>query len=234
LYQFFALNFIIRKPLSQRRYYNLQIDRRGRAGMAGRVRSVSSDGLLEYEHGDLPGLILCYPKVFGDERGFFAETWHAQRYASIGIQSAFEQDNVSFSTRAVLRGLHFQYPNGQGKLVYALQGTVFDVALDIRVGSPTFGRWQGVTLSEENRMQLYVPPGFAHGFCVISDTAIVGYKCTAQYSPADEHTIRWDDPDIAVAWPEPAPRLSDKDAAAPALKDIPAGSLPRYAGDDPV
>lgn len=181
---------------------------------------------------ELPGLLLIEPKVFGDARGFFMETWSKARYAQAGIAEDFVQDNISFSQRGVLRGLHFQKPNTQGKLVYVLHGAVFDVAVDIRVGSPHFGRWAGVTLSADNKRQLYVPPGFAHGFCVTSDTVLFAYKCTDVYNPAAEGTVRWDDPDIGIAWPIAATQISDKDRVGPLLKDWPRERLPQYPADN--
>jgi dTDP-4-dehydrorhamnose 3,5-epimerase len=177
---------------------------------------------------DLPGVLIIEPKVFGDQRGFFLETFQAQRYEQAGIPGPFVQDNLSFSRRGVLRGLHFQNPNSQGKLVYALQGEVFDVAVDIRRGSPTYGRWVGCTLSAENKRQLWVPTGFAHGFCVVSETALFAYKCTEYYNPSGEVSIRWDDPVIGIDWPVSAPKLSAKDKAAPRLDAIDNDLLPMW------
>jgi len=176
----------------------------------------------------LPGVRLIEPKVFGDERGFFMETWNAARYAEIGLPERFVQDNLSFSRRGVLRGLHYQHPNAQGKLVYVLQGEVFDVAVDIRVGSPTFGQTAVAILSSENKRQFYIPPGFAHGFCVTSETALFAYKCTELYDPKAENSILWNDPAIAIAWPVDAPELSAKDRAALTLMDVPFERLPVY------
>lgn len=172
----------------------------------------------------IPEVLLIEPKVFGDSRGFFLETFRASSYGEYGI-GPFVQDNLSFSQRGVLRGLHVQNPNGQAKLVSVLQGEVFDVAVDVRAGSPTFGRWVGEVLSAENRRQLYVPVGFAHGFCVLSESALFAYKCGAYYDPTNEFTVRWDDPDIGVAWPIEEPTLSAKDAAAPRLRDVAAERL---------
>lgn len=177
----------------------------------------------------LPGVLVLEPAVFRDTRGFFLETWRDARYAEAGIAATFVQDNVSRSERGVLRGLHFQSPNAQGKLVTVFEGDVFDVAVDVRVGSPTFGRWAGVTLSGAALNQLWVPPGFAHGFCVTSDTALFAYKCTAPYSPADEGGVAWNDPAIGIAWPAGEPVLSAKDAAYGPLASIPAGALPAFA-----
>ncbi len=178
---------------------------------------------------DLPGVLILEPKVFGDERGFFMESWNAGRYAEAGLPDRFVQDNLSFSRHGVLRGLHFQNPQPQGKLVSVLQGEVFDVAVDIRVGSPTFGRWTGVTLSAENKRQLYVPEDFAHGFVVTSDAALFFYKCTDYYAPASEGTVLWDDPEIGIEWPLDSPTLSEKDRAAPTLREVPEAALPRYS-----
>jgi dTDP-4-dehydrorhamnose 3,5-epimerase len=168
----------------------------------------------------LPGVVVVEPQVFEDARGFFMETYHAPKFAEAGISEAFVQDNHSRSVKDTLRGLHYQIERPQGKLVRVVAGEVFDVAVDIRQGSPTFGRWHGVNLSADNRLQLYVPPGFAHGFCVVSDTADVIYKCTDVYAPKGERTIRWDDPELAVAWPVARPLLSEKDAAAPTLAEM--------------
>lgn len=173
----------------------------------------------------LDGLLLIVPSVYTDQRGYFLETWHQTRYAELGINWPFVQDNLSFSYRGVLRGLHFQNPTPQGKLVSILQGEVFDVAVDIRRSSPTFKQWQGFLLSSENKHQLFIPPGFAHGFVVLSETALCHYKCTNFYSKNDELTIRWDDPEIAIKWPIPNPILSQKDASAPQLRELPVERL---------
>ncbi len=177
---------------------------------------------------ELPEVLVVEPRVFGDERGYFLETFQARRYAQAGIPGPFVQDNLSFSRRGVLRGLHYQHPHGQGKLVWVLQGEVFDVAVDIRRGSPTFGRWVGVWLSAENKRQLWIPPGFAHGFCVVSETALFTYKCTDYYAPEAEGTVRWDDPELGIAWPVSDPIVSPKDAAGLRLREIPAQRLPPY------
>lgn len=176
----------------------------------------------------LPDVLLVEPTVFGDARGFFFESYSARRYAEAGIAATFVQDNVSLSQRGVLRGLHFQHPYGQGKLVGALTGEVFDVAVDVRRGSPTFGRWVGECLSAENKRQLYVPPGFAHGFLVMSDEALVAYKCTELYHPEAERSIRWDDPRIAIEWPIDGPVVSTKDVGAPTLDAMPEEFLPAF------
>ena len=178
---------------------------------------------------EIPGVFVVEPKVFGDDRGFFMETWNRARYEEVGLPARFVQDNLSFSVRGVLRGLHFQNPDAQGKLVSVLQGEVFDVAVDIRVGSPTHGRWVGVNLSAENKRQFYVPEGFAHGFVVTGDTALLHYKCTGYYRPEAESSILWNDVDIGVRWPVDSPVLSEKDRAAPPLREVPSGRLPSYA-----
>jgi dTDP-4-dehydrorhamnose 3,5-epimerase len=168
----------------------------------------------------IPEVLLIEPRVFGDSRGFFIETFNVERYAKIGISHTFVQDNHSHSAKGVLRGLHFQKQFPQGKLVYVTSGIVFDVAVDIRQESPTFGQWVGVILKAEEHKQFYVPAGFAHGFCVLSDTADFHYKCTDYYHPEDEGSIRWNDPDIAIDWPLKNPTLSAKDANAPFLKSL--------------
>lgn len=174
----------------------------------------------------LPGVLLIKPDVFGDSRGYFLESWNRRRYAEAGLDRDFVQDNLSLSRRGILRGLHFQNPNAQGKLVQVLRGEVFDMAVDIRQGSPTFGQWYGAILSEANHHQLWVPEGFAHGFCVTSDMALFSYKCTEFYNPATEFSLRWDDPDLGIAWPVESPILSAKDQGAPRLKDFPRENLP--------
>jgi len=178
---------------------------------------------------DLPGVQLIEPKVFEDGRGYFLETFRAARYGAAGLPEVFPQDNVSFSRHGVLRGLHLQNPKGQAKLISVLAGEVFDVAVDLRHGSPHFGRWVGVNLSEENKRQLFIPKGFAHGYCVLSETALFAYKCSAPYDPDCELALRWSDPTIGIAWPLAEPQLSPRDAAAPFLAEIPAERLPRYA-----
>ena len=174
---------------------------------------------------ELRGLLIIEPKVFGDARGFFMETWNRNRYREAGLTADFVQDNLSFSHRGALRGLHFQNPVPQGKLVSVLQGEVFDVAVDLRRSSPTFGKWHGLTLSGENKRQFFVPPGFAHGFAVMSETALFHYKCTEMYSPGNELTIRWDDPDLGIKWPLKDPTLSEKDAKGLLLKNVPPERL---------
>jgi len=166
----------------------------------------------------LDGVLLIKPKVWRDKRGYFVETWNKNRYEALGISLPFVQDNRSRSTRGILRGLHFQRKFPQGKLVSVSSGSVFDVAVDIRKNSPTFGSWFGVELTDENQYQFWIPPGLAHGFCVCSDIADFSYKCTETYHPEDEGSIRWDDPDLSIAWPVTSPILSPKDLAAPLLR----------------
>jgi dTDP-4-dehydrorhamnose 3,5-epimerase len=176
----------------------------------------------------LPEVLVVEPEVFGDSRGFFLETYHYKKYAEKGIEKPFVQDNHSRSSRGILRGLHYQLKTPQAKLVYAATGEILDVAVDIRIGSPTFGKWVGIILSEENRFQLYVPEGFAHGFCVLSETADVIYKCSELYSPGDDRGVNWSDKSININWPEKVPLLSDKDKNLPLLKDISDDLLPPY------
>lgn len=175
----------------------------------------------------LPGVLLIEPRVFRDARGYFYETWNQSTYAAAGLTFAFVQDNLSHSVRGVLRGLHYQHPSAQGKLISVLDGEIFDVAVDIRPDSPTFRQWFGVHLSSENHRQCYVPPGYAHGFLVMSEVAKVTYKCTALYQPKDEGSILWNDPDIGIDWPVETPILSPKDREAPRLRDVPGDRLPR-------
>ena len=177
----------------------------------------------------LPGCVVIEPAVFGDDRGFFFETWNADRYGQLGLPDKFVQSNVSSSARGVLRGLHYQWPNPQGKLVSVLEGEVYDVAVDIRRGSPAFGRWAAVILSAENKRQFWIPEGFAHGFAVLSERAIFSYLCTAQYDRSADAGVRWNDADIGIDWPIDAPLLSDKDAIAPFLKDVAPDRLPVFA-----
>lgn len=176
----------------------------------------------------LPGVLMIEPRVFGDDRGYFFESFHAPRYAEAGIKGSFVQDNISHSKRHVLRGLHMQNPNPQGKLVFVLDGEVTDVAVDVRPGSPTFGQWVSAVLSSDNRRQIWVPEGFAHGFCVTSEAALVCYKCTDVYNPAAEMSLLWNDPALGIAWPTDAPILSEKDAAAPTLAGIDPARLVPY------
>lgn len=175
---------------------------------------------MEFRPGRLSGLVIVEPDVFRDSRGFFLETYHAEKYRAGGIATAFVQDNHSRSTKGTLRGLHAQLAKPQGKLVRAIEGEIFDVAVDIRRNSPTFGQWEAVVLSADNFRQLYVPPGFLHGFCVLSETAQVEYKCTDFYDPSGELGVRWNDPRIGIDWPITDPTLSAKDAAAPFLDAV--------------
>lgn len=171
------------------------------------------------ENTALPGVLALNPKVHGDARGWFFEAFHRKRLQAAGLDLDLAQANVSRSSRGVLRGLHFQQPNPQGKLVYVLEGAVYDVAVDIRRTSAFFGKWVGETLSVDNHRMLYVPPGFAHGFQVLSEFATFCYFCTDFYDPACEAAIRWDDPDLGITWPLTPPELSARDRGAPLLKD---------------
>lgn len=178
---------------------------------------------------EISDLLLIEPRRFGDARGWFSEVWQNARYREAGIAETFVQDNLAKSGKGVLRGLHAQEPHAQGKLVQVFQGRVYDVAVDLRVGSPTFGRWHGVVLDGDNALQFYVPPGFAHGYYVMSDYALFGYKTTDVYSPQSEFGVRWDDPVIAIEWPlDGEPVLSDKDRTAPLLADIPQSRMSRF------
>ncbi|MGH8084252.1 MAG: dTDP-4-dehydrorhamnose 3,5-epimerase [Lysobacter sp.] len=179
---------------------------------------------------DLPGCLVIEPEVYGDERGFFLETWNRERYARHGIGPDFVQSNLSRSARGVLRGLHYQWPKPQGKLVSVHEGEVYDVAVDIRRGSPTFGRWTAVMLSAENRRQFWIPEGFAHGFVALSEFAQYSYMCTAAYDAGADANVAWNDATIGIDWPVAAPSLSGKDGAAPLLKDIAPARLPEYPG----
>jgi dTDP-4-dehydrorhamnose 3,5-epimerase len=181
----------------------------------------------------LPGVLVVEPAVFRDDRGYLTEVWNQRRYDDAGLGARFVQDNLSSSRRGVLRGLHYQHPAAQGKLVSALVGEVFDVAVDIRPDSPTFRRWVGVTLSAENNRQIYIPPGFAHGFAVLSETAVVLYKCTEFYTPSDEGSVRWDDPALGIEWPATSPILARKDAEAPLLAEIAPDRLPTLGARTP-
>ncbi len=177
---------------------------------------------MQFEATEIPEVVLVRPKVFGDARGFFFESWEERKFAAAGLGERFVQDNHSRSVRHTLRGLHYQIEQTQGKLVRVVKGEVFDVAVDIRRSSRTFGRWVGVTLSEDNHHVLWVPPGFAHGFVVLSDSADFVYRCTDFYAPQHERAIRWNDPALAISWPLPAgvrPLLSGKDEVAPSFRD---------------
>ena len=180
---------------------------------------------MKVEETKLDGVLLVTPQIFGDERGFFMETYNRDKALQLGLPAEFVQDNHSKSSKGVLRGLHYQCPNWQGKLVRTVQGEIFDVAVDIRAGSATFGEWVGVYLNDENKQQLYVPAGFAHGFCVTSDTAEVVYKCTSLYQPNEEGSVLWNDADIGIDWPIEVPSLSEKDEDAQHLADLPPLSV---------
>lgn len=182
----------------------------------------------------IPGVLLIEPMVFEDDRGFFLETYHEKKYPEAGIDKPFVQDNHSHSCRGTLRGLHYQLKHPQGKLVYVIRGEVFDVAVDIRRGSSTFGQWTGTILSEKNKHQLFIPEGFAHGLCVISETADVVYKCTDLYTTGDEYGILWSDPVIGIDWPVENPVLSEKDAESPRLMDVPEELFPLYNKERPI
>lgn len=182
---------------------------------------------MKVEPLELPDVRLIKPRVFRDHRGVFLETFRESTFREHGI-GPFVQDNVSTSRLGVVRGLHFQEPHGQGKLVSVLRGRVFDIAVDVRFGSPTFRCWVSVELSAENGWQIYIPPGFAHGFQALTGDAIFSYKCTQYYEPGAEWTVRWNDPAIGIPWPLPEATLAPKDAAAPLLKQLSVDSLPQY------
>ncbi|UYB51722.1 dTDP-4-dehydrorhamnose 3,5-epimerase [Xanthomonas sp. AM6] len=183
---------------------------------------------MKLVHTALPGGIVIEPKVFGDARGEFFEAWNAERFGGSGLPTRFVQSNVSTSTHGVLRGLHYQWPRPQGKLVTVLRGEVYDVIVDIRRGSPHFGRWEAVILSEANKRQLWIPEGFAHGFVALSEQVVFNYLCTDVYVQEADACIRWNDAAIAIDWPIQAPLLSPKDSAAPFLEEIPAERLPIF------
>jgi dTDP-4-dehydrorhamnose 3,5-epimerase len=177
---------------------------------------------------ELPGVVIIEPLAFEDHRGLFMETYQRSRYAAAGVDCQFVQDNVSYSIHGTLRGLHYQLPRGQAKLVQVLKGEVFDVAVDIRRRSPTFGRWIGEYLSQQNKRQMFIPAGFAHGYAVVTEAAIFSYKCSDYYAPGCEQGIIWSDPDIAISWPVTQPLLSEKDGRYPRLKDMPQELLPEF------
>lgn len=181
---------------------------------------------MRIETAPLPGVRIVHPPRAEDERGWFAELWNHERYRAAGLDIRFVQANASWSRRGVLRGLHYQWPMAQGKLVTALEGTIFDVVVDVRPASATFRHWFGLELSAANRRQLWVPEGFAHGFVVLSDHALVHYGCTAVYEPASDRVVAWDDPEIGIEWPRAPAVVSVKDRAAPRLRDVPDASLP--------
>ena len=183
---------------------------------------------MTFKETELPGVLLITPKVFKDSRGAFFESYHFGKYAEIGINLEFVQDNVSVSTANVIRGLHYQFPNPQAKLVQAISGSVYDVAVDLRAGSPHFGKWVGRVLSDENRCQLFIPEGFAHGFAVIGDHAILSYKCSTPFEASGDAAVRWNDPEIGVEWPFKEPILSEKDLNAKFLGEISWENLSQY------
>jgi dTDP-4-dehydrorhamnose 3,5-epimerase len=182
---------------------------------------------MHVESTSIPGVLLISPKVFADPRGFFVETYHEERYAAAGMSAHFVQDNHSQSTKGTLRGLHAQLKRPQAKLVRCIEGSIWDVAVDVRVGSPTFGKWVGAELSAATAMQIYIPEGFVHGFAVLSERAQVEYKCSDVYVADDQFTVRWNDPELGVHWPLSDPLLSDKDRTAPLLKDV-RSLLPKF------
>jgi dTDP-4-dehydrorhamnose 3,5-epimerase len=189
---------------------------------------------LQCEPTAVPEVRVLTPRVYRDPRGFFMETFHEEKYRAAGVARRFVQDNYSHSGRGTLRGLHYQLRRPQAKLVSVIWGTIFDVAVDIRAGSPTFGRWVGQTLSDENRCQLFIPEGFAHGFCVLSERADVMYKCTDFYHPQDDRGVLWNDPAIGIQWPLTDPLLSDKDRKLKPLAEIPPEDLPAYRAEGPA
>lgn len=186
---------------------------------------------MRVQQTELPGVLLVETRIFRDARGSFRETWNAARYEEAGVGATFVQDNVSVSQKGVLRGLHYQHPHAQGKLVSVLRGRVFDVAVDIRRGSARFGRWTGVELSDGNARQLWIPEGFAHGFLTLSDDVVFAYRCTEFYYPDAEGVLLWNDPEIGIEWPTANPILAAKDAAAPPLRAVPEERLPAYEGE---
>lgn len=188
---------------------------------------------FKVEEGRLEGVLVLTADVYTDERGSFQETFHQQRYRDAGLIENFVQDNWSRSARGVLRGLHYQIERPQGKLVYVVRGEIFDVAVDLRPDSPTFRQWEGVVLNDRDGRQIYVPPGFAHGFCVLSESADVIYKCTDVYHKAGERGVLWSDPDVAIEWPIKNPALSPKDKSLPRLKEIPPTDLPSRGDRSP-
>jgi dTDP-4-dehydrorhamnose 3,5-epimerase len=177
---------------------------------------------------ELPEVLVIEPQIFGDSRGYFLESWNQARYGEVGVPETFVQDNLSLSRRGTLRGLHFQQPQAQGKLITVLEGIVFDVAVDVRVGSPRFAKSVSMTLTGEDKRQVYIPPGFAHGFCVVSETALFMYKCTAAYAPEAEVGLIWNDPDLGIHWPIEKPTLSVKDSSLKRLRDLDRSRLPVY------
>lgn len=186
---------------------------------------------MKFVQTSLPGVVVIEPVCYGDLRGFFMETYREDLYKENGVPTGFVQDNHSLSVRGTLRGLHFQNPQSQGKLVRVIFGEVFDVAVDVRVGSPTFGKWHGEILTADNHRQMFIPEGFAHGFCVLSEVAEFEYKTTSFYAPQYEIGIRWDDPELGIKWPITGPILSQKDERAHLFREIPLDKLPRYEAE---
>lgn len=184
---------------------------------------------LTFTETALPGVVLVEPDVFPDERGYFTETYHAEKYQAGGIVCTFRQDNRSQSRKNVVRGLHYQLKQPQAKLIYVVQGEILDVALDIRKGSPTFGQWTACILSAENRCQLFIPVGFAHGFAILSDLADVAYKCSDLRAAGDEYGLLWNDPALGIDWQIDTPVVSEKDATCPTLAEIPTANLPVFS-----
>jgi dTDP-4-dehydrorhamnose 3,5-epimerase len=180
----------------------------------------------------IEGVLVLEPRIFKDARGYFLETFHANRYLESGVTAHFVQDNLSFSAKGVLRGMHFQHPRAQAKLISVAQGAIFDAVVDVRLGSPTYAQWFGETLTSDNGWQLYVPEGFAHGFAVLSDTAVVTYKCSDYYAPDDEVSLSWNDPDVGIVWPGGDLTVSERDAAGLRLSQVPTNKLPRYRASD--
>lgn len=176
----------------------------------------------------LPGVLIIEPKIFGDSRGYFYETFQLKRYVDAGLPTQWVQDNLSFSSKGIIRGLHLQNPYPQGKLVSVLKGRVFDVAVDVRLGSPNFGQWVGIILDDENKRQLYIPPGFAHGFAVLSDNTLFSYKCTEYYHPESEISIAYNDPELGITWPVDKPIVSKKDSEGYLLKNVQKSKLTKY------
>ncbi len=183
---------------------------------------------VRFRETELPGVLICELEIFSDDRGFFVETYHGEKYTEGGVRGNFVQDNFSHSKEGVLRGLHYQLKRPQAKLVSAISGAIYDVAVDIRIGSPTFGQWAGTILSGENKRQLFIPEGFAHGFCVLSEAADVVYKCTDFYSPNDDFGIAWNDPRFEIDWPVVNPNVSAKDSALPTIETIDEANLPIF------
>ncbi len=193
------------------------------------TRSETTSG-MKATNTALPGVLVIEPVVHADARGSFFEAWERDRYAHLGLPVEWRQENVVHSTKGVLRGLHLQHPNAQYKLISVLVGSIFDVAVDVRRGSPTFGKWEGAELSAANHLQLAVPEGFAHGYLVLSDAATVMYKCSRRYDPKAERVLRWDDPDVAIEWPTAPTAIAERDRAGLLLRDFAPGDLPEFAG----